>query len=142
MCWKSLANYVTITCTLFQYLEQAVFHHGGSRLAARGLWRDTWGAKVVLQRAVAATRARTWRALSSEAVGGELRPWARKAIGYWLLTCCGMAGGAVILGGVTRLTESGLSMTKWHIVKGMKPPRSEEEWKEEFERYKQFPEYK
>ncbi|XP_071946759.1 heme A synthase COX15-like isoform X2 [Antedon mediterranea] len=53
-----------------------------------------------------------------------------------------MVAGAVVLGGVTRLTESGLSMTNWHLIKGMKPPRSEEEWQQEFERYKQFPEYK
>lgn len=48
----------------------------------------------------------------------------------------------MLVGGVTRLTESGLSMTQWHLVKGMKPPRSQQEWEEEFERYKQFPEYK
>ena len=47
----------------------------------------------------------------------------------------------IIVGGLTRLTESGLSMTNWHIIKGMKPPRGEKEWIEEFERYKQFPEY-
>lgn len=46
-----------------------------------------------------------------------------------------------LTGGLTRLTESGLSMTRWHIIKGMKPPRGEKEWNEEFERYKQFPEY-
>ncbi len=41
-----------------------------------------------------------------------------------------------------RLTESGLSITQWNLIKGMKPPRTQEEWEEEFERYKQFPEYK
>lgn len=51
-------------------------------------------------------------------------------------------GGLCPPGGVTRLTESGLSMTKWHVIKGMRPPRSQKEWEEEFERYKQFPEYK
>ncbi len=45
------------------------------------------------------------------------------------------------IGGLTRLTESGLSMTKWNIIKGMKPPTSQEQWETEFERYKQFPEY-
>jgi cytochrome c oxidase assembly protein subunit 15 len=53
-----------------------------------------------------------------------------------------MVGGAVLVGGVTRLTESGLSMTQWHLLKGMKPPRSEREWEEEFQRYKEFPEFK
>ena len=66
----------------------------------------------------------------------------RRVLGAWLVGCSVMVGGAVLIGGVTRLTESGLSMTQWHLVKGMKPPRSEAEWEAEFERYKQFPEYK
>ena len=41
-----------------------------------------------------------------------------------------------------RLTESGLSMVKWDLFKTMKPPLGQREWEEEFERYKQYPEYK
>ena len=41
-----------------------------------------------------------------------------------------------------RLTESGLSITKWDLVTGIKPPITEAEWQIEFEKYKQFPEYK
>lgn len=41
-----------------------------------------------------------------------------------------------------RLTESGLSMVDWKLFKDMKPPRSQQEWEEEFEIYKQYPEYK
>ena len=63
-------------------------------------------------------------------------------LGYWLLGCCGMVVGSVSLGGITRLTESGLSMTTWNLIRGMKPPRSEEEWLKEFDRYKECPEYK
>eukprot|EP01135_Chromosphaera_perkinsii_P000304 Nk52_evm73s62 gene=Nk52_evmTU73s62 len=62
-------------------------------------------------------------------------------VSYWLYACAGTVFGAVVLGGITRLTESGLSMTKWHPIKGMVPPLSEEEWIAEFEHYKQFPEY-
>lgn len=70
-------------------------------------------------------------------------PFSRqqKIIGTWLFGCAGMCFGAVILGGVTRLTESGLSMVDWQLLKDMKPPRSQQEWEEEFERYKQYPEY-
>jgi cytochrome c oxidase assembly protein subunit 15 len=50
--------------------------------------------------------------------------------------------GIVALGGLTRLTESGLSITEWNLIKGMKFPWSNEEWETEFEKYKQFPEYK
>lgn len=46
-----------------------------------------------------------------------------------------------ISGGVTRLTESGLSMVKWKLL-GEKPPRTAEDWIHEFEMYKKFPEYK
>lgn len=41
-----------------------------------------------------------------------------------------------------RLTESGLSITQWNLLKGMRPPQTEDEWMEEFNQYKQFPEYK
>ena len=65
----------------------------------------------------------------------------QRTVGVWLLGCSAMVGGAVLIGGITRLTESGLSMTRWHLVKGMRPPRSRAEWEAEFEKYKQFPEY-
>lgn len=47
----------------------------------------------------------------------------------------------VVTGGVTRLTESGLSMVNWKLL-GEKLPRTVEEWTAEFETYKQFPEFK
>ncbi|XP_033633593.1 cytochrome c oxidase assembly protein COX15 homolog [Asterias rubens] len=81
-------------------------------------------------------------AAEAQAAGPVIPPYAQKIVGGWLLGCCGMVVGAVVLGGVTRLTESGLSMTDWHLIKGMKPPRTKEEWQAEFDRYKQFPEYK
>ncbi|KAF6198863.1 hypothetical protein GE061_006886 [Apolygus lucorum] len=64
-----------------------------------------------------------------------------KIVGTWLLGCSGMVFGAVILGGLTRLTESGLSMVTWKLL-GEKLPRTAEEWESEFNRYKQFPEFK
>nr|XP_022904199.1 cytochrome c oxidase assembly protein COX15 homolog [Onthophagus taurus] len=65
----------------------------------------------------------------------------KKAVGYWLMTCGGMVFGAVVLGGVTRLTESGLSMVTWRLL-GEKMPRNEQEWIDEFEKYQQYPEFK
>lgn len=64
-----------------------------------------------------------------------------RAVGWWLAGCAGMCVGAVVLGGVTRLTESGLSMTDWNLV-GRPPPSSHEQWLEEFEKYKLSPEFK
>lgn len=48
----------------------------------------------------------------------------------------------VVIGGITRLTGSGLSMTDWNLIMGAVPPGSEAEWREAFEQYRQFPEYK
>ncbi|KAL5467381.1 hypothetical protein EMCRGX_G031599 [Ephydatia muelleri] len=67
---------------------------------------------------------------------------ARKVIGYWLVGCSGMVAGAVVIGGITRLTESGLSIVRWDVVKGIKPPRTQEEWEDEFDKYKQSPQFK
>ena len=48
----------------------------------------------------------------------------------------------VIVGGITRLTGSGLSITEWKIVTGVIPPLNEYDWQREFEKYKQIPQYK
>ncbi|KAG7462460.1 hypothetical protein MATL_G00185070 [Megalops atlanticus] len=65
-----------------------------------------------------------------------------RIVGRWLVGCSGLVVGAVVLGGVTRLTESGLSMVDWHLVKEMKPPQSQAEWEAEFQKYQQYPEFK
>ena len=65
---------------------------------------------------------------------------APRAVGSWMMVCGLMCGTAVVLGGATRLTESGLSMVHWRFL-GEKRPRTYVEWVEEFERYKAFPEF-
>lgn len=60
----------------------------------------------------------------------------------WLLTGAIMVAAMVIIGGTTRLTHSGLSMTDWKLIMGMIPPMNEAEWLTAFEQYKQFPEFK
>lgn len=66
---------------------------------------------------------------------------ARKWIGLWLIAGCFMVFAQVIIGGVTRLTGSGLSITKWDIVVGAIPPLTEAKWAEEFAKYQQTPQY-
>ena len=83
-----------------------------------------------------------WSVFVLPATTSAVTSGRRRALGVWLMGCSVMVGGAVVIGGITRLTESGLSMTQWHLIKGMRPPRSRTEWEEEFEKYKQFPEYK
>ena len=64
-----------------------------------------------------------------------------KPIALWLFACCMMITLMVLIGGLTRLTESGLSMTDWKPVTGWLPPIGEEAWTVEFERYRASPEY-
>lgn len=65
-----------------------------------------------------------------------------RPVGYWLIGMSGLVFGIVVLGGLTRLTESGLSITEWRPVTGSIPPLSQAEWEEEFEKYKSSPEFK
>jgi len=65
----------------------------------------------------------------------------QRSIGFWLLGVCSMIFIMVILGGVTRLTESGLSMVEWKPVAGFLPPMSEEAWQRAFKMYKNSPEF-
>jgi cytochrome c oxidase assembly protein subunit 15 len=64
-----------------------------------------------------------------------------KAISYWLFACCVMVAVMVIIGGLTRLTGSGLSMTGWEPVTGWLPPIGDVAWNAEFARYQQSPQY-
>ena len=64
------------------------------------------------------------------------------SIAIWLLVCCAAIYAMVVLGGVTRLTGSGLSMVKWEPVIGVFPPMSQSEWEEVFLLYQQYPEFK
>lgn len=66
---------------------------------------------------------------------------ARSQIAYWLLACCGLLFAMVVLGGVTRLTRSGLSIVEWQPLVGTLPPLSEAGWMELFEKYRHTPEY-
>jgi cytochrome c oxidase assembly protein subunit 15 len=64
-----------------------------------------------------------------------------RRISQWLLVCLSLIFVMVILGGVTRLTGSGLSMVNWHPIHGVVPPLTSEQWLEEFGKYQQSPEY-
>jgi heme a synthase len=66
---------------------------------------------------------------------------ADRAIAFWLLACAAMIFIMVALGGVTRLTESGLSITEWHPVSGILPPFNNAQWQAAFDEYKRIPQY-
>ena len=64
-----------------------------------------------------------------------------KAMVRWLLGVAALVFVIVVIGGITPLTESGLSITEWKPVTGAVPPLSEAAWQREFDAYKQIPQY-
>jgi cytochrome c oxidase assembly protein subunit 15 len=64
-----------------------------------------------------------------------------RQVATWLLICCGLVFIMVVLGGVTRLTGSGLSMVDWRPLLGWLPPLTDADWQRTFEMYQQSPEY-
>ena len=65
-----------------------------------------------------------------------------KFLYYWLITMFILVSSIIIIGGLTRLTDSGLSITEWELFKGFFPPLSAYEWSYYFDLYKKIPEYK
>ena len=68
-------------------------------------------------------------------------PETNRTVAKWLLICCTLVFAMVILGGVTRLTGSGLSIVDWRPVTGFLPPMSADAWQATFEAYQQSPEF-
>ena len=66
----------------------------------------------------------------------------KKIVTYWLYLGLVLVGLMIIIGGITRLTHSGLSMVEWKLIGGTIPPLNETQWQETFTKYQQFPEYK
>jgi cytochrome c oxidase assembly protein subunit 15 len=66
---------------------------------------------------------------------------SRKAVGYWLLAVAGVILAMIVIGGLTRLTGSGLSITEWKPIMGALPPMSDAAWADAFAKYQQIPQY-
>ena len=65
-----------------------------------------------------------------------------RAIAIWLLACCAMVFAMVVVGGITRLTHSGLSIVEWQPIVGTLPPLDAQQWEETFAKYRQTPEFR
>jgi heme a synthase len=90
-------------------------------------------------RALSITTATTARS------GTAIRAQEKQALGpvaAWLFACCALIALMVVVGGITRLTLSGLSITEWKPVIGIVPPLSAADWAAEFAKYQQIPEYR
>lgn len=67
---------------------------------------------------------------------------SRRAIAAWLLACCALVFVMVVVGGITRLTHSGLSIVEWQPILGAIPPLNDAQWQETFAKYQQTPEFR
>ena len=63
-------------------------------------------------------------------------------LSFWLIIMFVLVSSIIVVGGLTRLTDSGLSITEWELFKGFLPPFSNSEWFTYFNLYKEIPEYK
>lgn len=67
---------------------------------------------------------------------------SRGIVAAWLLVCCGLVFLTVVIGGMTRLTHSGLSIVEWKPFVGVIPPLNDAQWEESFARYRETPEFR
>jgi cytochrome c oxidase assembly protein subunit 15 len=74
-------------------------------------------------------------------VSSLAHPSRPRALAAWLFAVAGLIVLMVVVGGITRLTESGLSITEWKPISGIIPPLTEAQWQAEFDHYKRIPEY-
>lgn len=78
--------------------------------------------------------------MTEDVTGTAVR--TRRQIAIWLFCLCGFIALVVLVGGITRLTDSGLSITEWKPVTGVAPPLSPQAWQDEFAKYQVTPEYR
>lgn len=67
---------------------------------------------------------------------------ARRPVALWLLACCALVFAMVVVGGITRLTHSGLSIVEWQPLVGALPPLDEQQWEATFAKYRETPEFR
>src|SRR5579872_7368011 len=79
--------------------------------------------------------------LSDGMTSGNLFWKSRTAVGVWLLSIAAIIMAMVTIGGLTRLTGSGLSITQWDPIMGAIPPLNDAAWAEAFAKYRQIPQY-
>ena len=67
---------------------------------------------------------------------------SRRAVARWLLACCALVFAMVVVGGITRLTHSGLSIVEWQPIVGALPPLGDAAWQDAFRKYQETPEFR
>src|ERR1700746_2992232 len=115
-------------------------------LRVRMVMTEMWWPVAIAR--LARGKGRTIRCAQIHSSAASMTGIARKptpnnrAIGWWLIALAALIAAMVLVGGATRLTESGLSIVEWKPVSGALPPLSRAQWSEAFEAYKTIPQYR
>src|SRR5215467_12063775 len=75
-------------------------------------------------------------------IAGNSPAAGERAVAIWLLACCALVWAMVVVGGVTRLTHSGLSIVEWQPIVGALPPLTDAQWQDTFAKYQLTPEFR
>lgn len=119
----------------------SVSRSSGGQLRRPTVW--TQGRQLTLGTKASRSRAFDPRFFSSNAAAtAELPVLSPPPVAGWLIFSSVLVFAVIVVGGVTRLTESGLSITEWKPITGVLPPLSRVEWEGEFTKYKATPEFK
>jgi len=125
----------------FRSVNAGVGGRFGASAAGMGVPKSCLVGSAGMRNGVRLAGSRAGKSYMGTSAGQSIILSADRGVGYWLLGVSGAVFGMVVLGGVTRLTRSGLSMVEWK-PQGSMFPQTEQGWIEEFEKYKQYPEYK
>ncbi len=80
--------------------------------------------------------------MHGRALAGTVSPPGDRGVAVWLLVCCALVFAMVVVGGITRLTHSGLSIVEWQPIVGTVPPLDDSAWQDAFRKYRQTPEFR
>jgi heme a synthase len=80
--------------------------------------------------------------MHAQGLAGDAPAPGERAVAIWLLACCALVFAMVVVGGITRLTHSGLSIVEWQPIVGALPPADEDAWQDAFRKYRETPEFR
>src|SRR6516162_7822149 len=80
--------------------------------------------------------------MSSGPSSVEMHDRGLNPVAIWLLACCALVFAMVVVGGITRLTHSGLSIVEWQPIVGAVPPLDDEAWRDTFRKYQDTPQFR
>ena len=145
-CASSSAATATCGARLVAPVRHLIFRRTAMRIDAAATDAASAAAASSTARVTAASTSTTTtttnnNSSASDDTSYDQIPLLNLTVSRWLFGCAGMVFTIICVGGITRLTESGLSIVEWKPVTGMVPPLGDDAWEREFAKYQKYPEY-